>query len=144
MARFTIGSYNRFIGSAMRSKRLSRAESVELYRSIREKTGAPVFQTYLKNHPRISSGFAKKIVEKRSSKGASPIEPRQLPPMQKTEFKKHRAFDDDSAGGGQGGSSSDRTRERENERGEEFDAGAFDDLDALEFEASEDGGDIYE
>ena len=129
----------------MRSKGLSRAESVELYRQIREKTGAPVFKSYLSNHPRVTSKISNQITGARSNQGAAPVSPDQLPAMQSRELSHRPRFDDEGESSGGGGGSSRGARGRDSDDDDDdFDAGAFDDLDALEFDASEDGGDVYE
>jgi hypothetical protein len=86
MAKWNLGSYNRFISSAIKSKGLSKNEAVIFYRSMAEKLGRPVFRTDLKNHPVISSRLSNAIVETRSAKGmekiSPPISAGELPPKQ--------------------------------------------------------------
>lgn len=59
MARWNIGSYNRFIGA--RPEGVSVKEARMLYRSMAERLGRPVFRTDIKNHPRITKQEINKI-----------------------------------------------------------------------------------
>jgi hypothetical protein len=60
MARWSIGSYNRFIGASVRKYGHSVAVAREQYRQMRGKLNRPVFRTDLKAHPKISAGAAKR------------------------------------------------------------------------------------
>lgn len=59
MARWTIASYNRFIGA--RPDSVSIPEARALYRAMAARLERPVFRTDLKNHPRITKQELAKI-----------------------------------------------------------------------------------
>jgi hypothetical protein len=75
MAKWTLGSYNRFLGAAMTRHGLTRKQAAEMYREARDKSGSPVFRTYLDKHPRISKRLAERSILRRP-----PIEKPKRPP----------------------------------------------------------------
>lgn len=83
MAKWTIGSYNRFIGAARRARPgLTLKEARTTYRRFKEALGHPVFQTDIRKHPKIFRGEAKiaqlqraeEVLREREETGAKEIE----------------------------------------------------------------------
>jgi hypothetical protein len=75
MSKWTLGSYSRFLGAAMTRHGLTRKQAAEMYREARDKSGKPVFRTYLDKHPRISKRLAERSILRRP-----PIEKPKRPP----------------------------------------------------------------
>ena len=73
MAKWTIASYNRFIGASCRKHGHSVQVARQHYREMREKLGRPVFRNDLRSHPRIA--------QRAADRAWSKIRPIELPPM---------------------------------------------------------------
>ena len=58
MAKWTIASYNRFIGASHRRYGLSLADARQHYREMRGTLGRPIFRSDLRTHPRIAQRMA--------------------------------------------------------------------------------------
>ena len=63
MARWTIGSYSRFVSHSMKEYGLTRDQAQQHYRAVADWKGAPAFASDLKNHPRVSERTATSIKE---------------------------------------------------------------------------------
>ena len=72
MSKWTLGSYNRFLGAAMTRHGLTRKQAAEMYREVRDKSGNPVFKSYLKQHPRISKRLAERAIMRKPPKEKLP------------------------------------------------------------------------
>jgi hypothetical protein len=64
MAKWTIGSYNRFLGASMRDFNLTRKEAAQHYREMKQHLSRSVFRTDLSKHPRIAKRGAEQAKEK--------------------------------------------------------------------------------
>ena len=64
MAKWTITSYNRFLGASMRGFNLTRKEAAQHYREMKQHLGRSVFRTDLSKHPRIAKREAEQAREK--------------------------------------------------------------------------------
>jgi len=60
MAKWTIGSYNRFLAASMTKHKLTRKEAAQCYREMRAKLNHPVFRNDLIRHPRIAGKAAER------------------------------------------------------------------------------------
>ena len=58
MARWTIASYNRFLGASMSRYELSRKQAAQHYREMRGSLKRPVTRADVTNHPRIAKRTA--------------------------------------------------------------------------------------
>jgi hypothetical protein len=64
VAKWTIASYNRFLGASMRGFSLTRKEAAQHYREMRSHLGRSVFRPDLSKHPRIAKREAEQAREK--------------------------------------------------------------------------------
>ena len=64
MARWSLASYNRFLGESMSKYKLTRKEAAQHYREMRDHLSKSIFRTDLKKHPRIGKRMAAKAREK--------------------------------------------------------------------------------
>ena len=72
MSKWTLGSYNKFLGAAMTGHGLTRKQAAQMYREVRDKSGKPAFRTYLKQHPRISKRLAERAIMRKPPKEKLP------------------------------------------------------------------------
>jgi hypothetical protein len=82
MAKWSIASYNRFLGAAMHREHVTRKQAAQMYREVRDKLGRPVFRTDLLAHPRITHKVAAHVkatvvppLVRRLPAGEAPAEP---------------------------------------------------------------------
>lgn len=80
MARWSMASYNRFLGASMQVNGFSRREAAQHYREMRKHLDRPVFRTDLDRHPRISQKEANKVKATRIPRKGPRIPPEELPP----------------------------------------------------------------
>ena len=105
MAKWSISSYNRFIGKSMTRYGLERKQAAQMYREMRGKLGKPVFQADIKRHPRI----AKKASERAFAKVHPPRKiigggPRKPPTIElPEEFEELEDFDQEAESSEEGG-----------------------------------------
>jgi len=85
MARWTIGSYNRFLGASMSRYGLARRQAAQHYREMRGNLKRSVTRADIANHPRISKrtaawAFAKRPpIEKPAKRVKVPLLPPVIP-----------------------------------------------------------------
>ena len=103
MAKWSISSYNRFIGKSMTRYGLERKQAAQMYREMRGKLGKPVFRADIKRHPRI----AKKASERAFAKVHPPrkIKLPGKPPVIELpeEFEELEDFDQEAVSSEEGG-----------------------------------------
>ena len=103
MAKWSIASYNRFIGRSISKYGLDRKQAAQMYREMRAKLGKPVFQTDIKRHPRI----AKKASERAFAKVHPPRKiklPGKRPEIElPEEFEELEDFDQEAESSEEGG-----------------------------------------
>jgi len=85
MARWTIGSYNRFLGASMSRYDLTRKQAAQHYREMRGNLKRSVTRADIANHPRISKRTAARAfairppVEKPPKRVKVPLPPPVIP-----------------------------------------------------------------
>jgi hypothetical protein len=79
MSKWTLASYNRFLGASMSRYGLARKQAAQHYREMRSRLDRPVTRADVRNHPRIAKQTAARAFAKRIG---APTKPpiRKLPP----------------------------------------------------------------
>lgn len=99
MSKWTLASYNRFLGASMKANGFSRKEAAIHYRAMRGELERPVFRPDLKAHPRIARWAAKRTMARR----LPPVRPREAPPAEEMPPLEEREEEEEEIEGSEDG-----------------------------------------
>ena len=94
MSRWTLASYNRFLGASITANGFTRKEAATHYRTMRSALDRPAFRSDLKKHPRIAARTARVTMEHRLPPiRPARIRPEELPPLEEREEEKEEEIE---------------------------------------------------
>jgi len=80
MAKWTLSSYNRFLGESITRYGLTRKQAAQHYREMRGKLHRPIFRTDLRRHPIIAKRGSERAFALRPPVTKVPVKPPKLRP----------------------------------------------------------------
>jgi len=80
VSKWTLGSYNRFLGESITRYGLTRKQAAQHYREMRPQLGRPVFRADLRHHPVIAKRASERAFALRPPVAKVPVKPPELRP----------------------------------------------------------------